>query len=270
MLKIMPQASESGADSDAFVDDRSDVTAGPIVLGSNVTSIAAWNAGPKSERPQPALEGGKMSPTIMAFLENETALKRFLGRMLPTESDVEDVAQETFIRAFAASAMQTVLMPKAFLFRIAKNLALNERSRMWNTTTTFVGDSAELDDMGIDDDAVSGEDRLDSHRKIRLLEEAIAQLPTQCRRVFQLRKIEELSHKEIAAEMGISVSTVEKHIATGLVRCRKYLADRGYEIGGALRGKSEGQAEVEDRPGRGLATAGDASVQYHALMTQAF
>lgn len=191
-----------------------------------------------------------MSPTISAFLENEPALKRFLGRMLPTASDVEDIVQETFIRAYAASARQTVLMPKAFLFRIARNLALNERSRMWNTTTTFVGDSAELDALSADDDDVPGEDRFDSRRKMQLLEAAIAQLPPQCRRVFQLRKIEELSHKEIAAEMGISVSTVEKHIATGLVRCRKYLADRGYEIGGASTVKSH-EPETSEMEARG-------------------
>lgn len=239
MLKIQSQAPDSDSDSDVFIEHRSDVTARPIAVAGNVTSMAAWSSAPGGELPQPMAASGRKSPTVSAFLDNETALKRFLGRMLPTESDVEDVAQETFIRAFAASAVQDVLMPKAFLFRIAKNLALNERSRMWNTTTTFVGDSAELDDLGTDDDAVSGEDRLDSHRKMRLLEEAIAQLPAQCRRVFQLRKIEELSHKEIAAEMGISVSTVEKHIATGLVRCKKYLADRGYEVGAPSRTKAD-------------------------------
>ena len=200
-------------------------------------SPVVWEARSQSGSPR-ASGGDKMSPTMMAFIENEVALKRFLGRMLPTESDVEDVAQETCIRAFAAASTQTVLMPKAFLFRIAKNLALNERSRMWNTTTTFVGDAAELDDLGADENEVSGEDRFDSHRKMKLLEEAIGQLPAQCRRVFRLRKIDELSHKEIAAEMGISVSTVEKHIATGLVRCKKYLADRGYEVGTPSRAKS--------------------------------
>lgn len=240
MLKIQSQALESHSVSDDFADRLSEGPASPIVLVSNVTSIAAWKAASKDGRSQPAMEGSRRSPTIKAFLDNETALKRFLGRILQTESDVEDIAQETFIRAFAASAVQDVLMPKAFLFRIAKNLALNERSRMWNTTTTFVGDAAELDDMGADHEAVSGEDRLDSHRKIRLLEEAITQLPAQCRRVFQLRKIDELSHKEIAAEMGISVSTVEKHIATGLVRCKKFLADRGYEIGAPSRAKAVG------------------------------
>lgn len=170
------------------------------------------------------------TPTMLAFLENETALKRFLGRILPIAADVEDIAQEAFLRAFVASSTETVRMPKAFLFRIARNLAINERSRMWNTTTTLVGDSSELDGLGTDDD-VSSEDRLDSNRKMLLLSEAISLLPTKCRQVFLLRKVHELSHKDIADQMGISVSTVEKHIAMGLVRCSKYMSEHGYDVG---------------------------------------
>lgn len=171
-----------------------------------------------------------MSPTMLAFLENETALKRFLGRILPITADVEDIAQEALLRAFVASSTETVLMPKAFLFRIARNLAFNERARMWNTTTTLVGGSSELDGMG-PDEHVSSEDRLDSDRKMTLFYEAISHLPSKCRQVFVLRKVHELSYKEIADQMGISVSTVEKHIAIGLARCSDYLCERGYDVG---------------------------------------
>jgi RNA polymerase sigma factor (sigma-70 family) len=184
-----------------------------------------------------------MSPTMLAFLENETALKRFLGRILPISADVEDIAQEAFLRAFVASSTETVLMPKAFLFRIARNLAFNERSRMWNTTTTLVGDSSELDGLGADE-GVSSEERLDSHRKMQLFSEAISHLPTKCRHVFLLRKVHELSHKDIADQMGISVSTVEKHIAMGLDRCSQYLRERGYDVGVASIEKS---LELADR-----------------------
>jgi RNA polymerase sigma factor (sigma-70 family) len=185
-----------------------------------------------------------MSPTMLAFLENETALKRFLGRILPISADVEDVAQEAFLRAFVASSTETVLMPKAFLFRIARNLAINERSRMWNTSTTFVGDSSELDGLG-SHEGVSSEEQLDSHRKMQLFSEAISHLPAKCRHVFLLRKVHELSHKEIAEQMGISVSTVEKHIAMGLDRCSEYLRERGYDVGVA---SIEQTFEVTERP----------------------
>jgi len=58
-------------------------------------------------------------------LENERGIKRFLSRFFPRAQDVDDLAQETFLRAFAAEAERDVLSPRAFLYRIAKNLALN-------------------------------------------------------------------------------------------------------------------------------------------------
>jgi RNA polymerase sigma-70 factor (ECF subfamily) len=47
----------------------------------------------------------------------------------------------------------------------------------------------------------------------------VAQLPLQCRRAFLLKKVYGLSQKEIAGYLGISESTVEKHVAKGLLHC---------------------------------------------------
>ena len=138
-------------------------------------------------------------------------------------------------------------MPKAFLFRIARNLAINERSRMWNTTTTLVGDSSELDGLGTEE-GVTSEERLDSHRKMGLFAEAISHLPAKCRHVFLLRKVQELSHKDIADQLGISVSTVEKHIAMGLDRCGEYLRERGYDVGGLTEREPGTDAPAGDAP----------------------
>jgi RNA polymerase sigma-70 factor (ECF subfamily) len=45
--------------------------------------------------------------------------------------------------------------------------------------------------------------------------------------VFVLRKVHKLSHAEIAQVLGVSHSTIEKHVAKGLMRCREYLRDQG-------------------------------------------
>lgn len=171
-----------------------------------------------------------MLPIALTFLQNQTALKRFLGRMLPIAADVEDAAQEVFLRAHIAASTETVVSPKAFLFRIARNLAINERAQMWHTSTTLIGDSYDLHGLGADD-AVSSEDRWDSDRKMLLFSEAVAHLPAKCQQVFVLRKLYDVSHKEIAKKLGVSVSTVEKHIATGLARCTEYLSKHGYCVG---------------------------------------
>ena len=62
----------------------------------------------------------------------------------------------------------------------------------------------------------SAEKELTARQELALLEHAIAQLPAGCRTVLLLRKVELLSHREIADRLGIAVSTVEKQHARAL------------------------------------------------------
>jgi len=55
----------------------------------------------------------------------------------------------------------------------------------------------------------------------------VDRLPPLCRRVFVLRKVFKLSHAEISEVLGVSHSTIEKHVAKGLVRCRDHLRELG-------------------------------------------
>jgi RNA polymerase sigma-70 factor (ECF subfamily) len=169
-----------------------------------------------------------VSQILQTFLKHDV-LKRFLSRLLPSADDVDEIAQEEFLRAFAAEATQTVLAPKAFLFRIARNLALNERSRFWNTTIRRGGTASDLGLLSRSDD-VSAEDRLDGPRKLALFEEAIHSLPSQCRSAFVAHKVDGVSGRDIAEKMGISPKTGEKYVAIGLLGCSEYLRQRGYDV----------------------------------------
>ncbi len=171
-----------------------------------------------------------MSPILRAFLENERGLKRYLSRFFSRSQDVDDLTQETFLRAFADGGAG-VHNPRAFLYRIARNLALNERDRMANKTTVFMEDSPDPAVLGAGDQ-VSVEETVEGRRKMTIFAEAISALPPQCRQVFILRKIHGLSQKEVALRLGISVSTVEKHLAAGLLKCSEHLRRHGYEVGG--------------------------------------
>ena len=124
-----------------------------------------------------------MSQILRVFLENERGLKRFLSRFFPRAQDVDDIAQETFLRAFAAEADRDVLTPRAFLYRIARNLALNERAKHANTTTGSIEDYPDPSVLGAGDQ-VSGEDLIEGRRKMAIFAEAVSSLPPQCRRVF--------------------------------------------------------------------------------------
>jgi RNA polymerase sigma factor (sigma-70 family) len=172
-----------------------------------------------------------MSPMLRAFLENERGLKRFLGRFLPRAHDVDDVAQETFLRAFAAETDQDVRDPKAFLYKVARNLALNERARLSTRLTGSIEDFPDPSVLG-QKDQVTGEQVMEGREMLAIFADAVSRLPDQCRKVFLLRKVQGLSQREVAAQLGISESTVEKHVAAGLVRCVDHLRSLGYEVGG--------------------------------------
>lgn len=102
--------------------------------------------------------------------------------------------QETFLKVFEAERGTNISNPKAFLFKTARNLALNELAKRRNRRTDSVED-------------LEGLARAWG---------AIQELSPRVREVFVLHKVHGLKQREIARRLGISESTVEKHIAKGL------------------------------------------------------
>jgi RNA polymerase sigma factor (sigma-70 family) len=163
-----------------------------------------------------------LSTILEAYLENEVALKRYLRRFIRSREGADDLAQEAFVRTFAAESGRVIESPKAFLFKVAKNLALNELARQSTAAFQPLGD-LEGQEVLEDSNQVAVDDVVDSRERIRLLARAIAALPPQCAKVFLLRKMQGLSQKEIAVRLNISVRTVENHVAAGLSRCRAFM-----------------------------------------------
>lgn len=167
-----------------------------------------------------------MSTVLEAYLQNETALKRYLRRFIKSREAADDLAQEAFLRAFAAESGHLIDTPKPFLFKVARNLALNELARQSSMAIEPLGDFESLEVLE-DSSQVAVDDVVDSRERIRLLARAIAALPPQCAKVFILRKMQGLPQKEIAVRLNISVRTVENHVALGLSRCRAFIRDHG-------------------------------------------
>src|ERR1700742_1903417 len=117
---------------------------------------------------QRPVEGGVKMSILETFLENEVALKRYLRRFIRLREAADDLAQEAFLRAFAAESGRVIELPKAFLFKVAKNLALNELARQSSMTTEALGD---LKDLQVLEDSSQApvDDVIDSRERVRLL-----------------------------------------------------------------------------------------------------
>ena len=195
----------------------------------------------KANRPE-----DKRSPVAEAFFEHESFLKKFLARFLSGPQDIEDVAQETFLKAFDAEKDRAVRSPKAFLFQIAKNAALAKLTKKTQLITDYIED---LGSSELLSDEASVEERVQGQKKLTVFCQAAAALPPQCRRAFLMRKVYGFSHKEISECMGISVSTVEKHMAAGLKRCSQFMRDNGQLADKVtdMRSDTRPRADAEDK-----------------------
>ena len=154
------------------------------------------------------------------FLANELKIKRFLRRYLSNSHDIDDISQETILRALHAEKNREIREPKAFLFGVAKNIARRALENKSKSLIDFIEDFGDEEYLS---NEPSIDECLDSKRKMLVFWEGVSKLPPQCQKVFVLKKVHGYSHKEIAKTLEISISTVEKHAATGLKRCSEYM-----------------------------------------------
>lgn len=168
-----------------------------------------------------------------SFAAVESALKQYLLRFFVRNQDIEDVLQETFLRAWESEQSQTIHSPRSFLFKVAKNIALSEINRKATQLTCYMGD---LEELNVLDSTPSAEEGLDTHRNLEALSGLVESLPPQCRRVLVMRKVLGFSHKEIARNLNISTRTVEKHLTRGLQRCQEALRQEETQEGAMNHG----------------------------------
>jgi len=155
---------------------------------------------------------------------HRAALQKYLRRFTAGAEDIEDLVQEAYVRMCALPAGEQVNSPRALLFRIARNLAV-DRARQRLTRAT--DDVADFEPLNVSSEEAEPDEQVDRDRRFESFCAAVDSLPPLCRRVFVLRKVYQLSHAEIAQVLGLSHSTIEKHVAKGLVRCRDRLRELG-------------------------------------------
>ncbi|GIL14582.1 MAG: hypothetical protein BroJett038_33020 [Chloroflexota bacterium] len=155
---------------------------------------------------------------------HEISLRSYLRSVFPTLPDIDDLVQESYARLIRAHDAGRINYAKAFLFTTARNLALDFFRRRRIVTIESVADLADLPVIEDRPDAAESTNR---QEELNLLASAVRELPDRCRQVLTLRLLYGLSHKQIAAELGISEHTVKAQLAKGMRRCATYFDDHG-------------------------------------------
>lgn len=147
-----------------------------------------------------------------------------IGRMLGSNSDVEDIAQQVFIRVWK-SARRYVPRAKftTWLLKITRNLVFNELRRTKRRAQIPLQSEAGTDDPPLKDELNLAPDASVLEGELqRTIEEAILQLPETQRMALVLRRYEQLSYEQIADILGLSVPAVK----SVLFRARSELRTR--------------------------------------------
>ncbi|MFT4798471.1 MAG: RNA polymerase sigma factor (sigma-70 family) [Candidatus Pseudothioglobus sp.] len=154
------------------------------------------------------------------FISLRSSLALTVRGIVPPK-EVEDIVQETYVRAFQNTKKDAVQEPRAFLFTIAKNLALDYAKKAETRLSSNIDPAEALENESLRvnptlDDAVSSEE-------FSIFCEAVRRLPVQRRRVFVLKRVYGYTQKEIATQMQLSEKTVERHLSLAMQDCMEYI-----------------------------------------------
>ena len=139
------------------------------------------------------------------------ALRRFFSRRAPG-GEADDLTQEVYLRLHGHD-LDTIANPKGYLFRIASSV-LADRARRRRARAADAHDFLEEWDHPVEE--ISPERVLLGREALNDVIAAIEALPPRTRQAFVLHRFEEMKYGEIAVRMGISASSVEKHIMRAL------------------------------------------------------
>lgn len=165
------------------------------------------------------------------ILVHEAALVRYLRRVWPRCDEIPDLRQEIYVKVYEAAAKSRPQSPKSFLFVTARHLLTDRQRRARIVSIEAVGD---LDAFNVLIDEISPEQQMNARQELKRLAEAFDRLPERCREVVWLRRVQDMSQKEVAAQLGITEKTVEKQIAKGA----RIIADYVYGTAAALESRA--------------------------------
>jgi RNA polymerase sigma-70 factor (ECF subfamily) len=166
------------------------------------------------------------------ILPLEPELRGWLRRRLGSfgDNDIDDLVQEAFARIWAAD-FALIRNPRSYLFATVRHLLAEYARRSRIVPIELLG---EIDSLNLINDEPGPERRLSARQELDTLRAIVAELPSQCRRVFELLKFEGLSHRDVAKRMGLSAKTVENHLTRAFGRIAKARATRA--LAGDLTG----------------------------------
>ena len=188
-----------------------------------------WPASPDPVDIQP--RSSPFEQVVLPHLDAAYNLARWLTR---DTHDAEDVVQDACIRALKYIGSLEGGDARGWFLKIVRNAFYDWLGR--NRPAEVVNDENEAVDAAVDPVAISPEQAAMRKAELRMLADAVEALPLQYREVLILRELEELSYKEIAEALEISIGTVMSRLSRARERLRVALTPY---LGAAMARRAE-------------------------------
>ncbi|MEE7625600.1 RNA polymerase sigma factor [Methylobacter sp. Wu8] len=160
--------------------------------------------------------------------EHREELHGYLVRQTRCSEAASDILQDAFLRLIHSDIKNDLKNPRAFLYKIVSNLAI-DHLRSSNRRVARHADESELAYQA--DPTPSIEHQLYTQEQIAHLRQAVSELPPRCREVFIMHKFKHQPYSVIMDELGISESTVLKHIVKAMEHCRRRMRELDSPVG---------------------------------------
>ena len=152
------------------------------------------------------------------FREHNDSLVRFVLARLHSEAEAHEIVQEAYVRLLKLDEPDAVSYLRAFMYRTAANLVqdrLKQRQRRSELRQLLVFDTPEP--------SADVELTVDADDALKVIRQAIGEMPPKCRTAFLLHRVHEVPVAEVAERMNLSVRMVRLYIARALAHCRERL-----------------------------------------------
>ena len=155
----------------------------------------------------------------IVFLTQRLSLLRTLQGMVGNPSTAEDLLQETYLRVTRALDERPVEHLEPFVFQTARNLALDHLRARRVQARTLVEDVPEQIRHNVAAPTSSSEDAAHAEQLLKHLSVSLGQLSTRQQRIFILSRLHGASYLEIAEQLQVSASTVQKELKLIMAIC---------------------------------------------------
>lgn len=157
------------------------------------------------------------------FAANHFALQGFLRRRVAHAWDVQDLAQEVYVRMLriGEDGARNIADPRAYLFTVASNL-VKEHAMLQKRRALDVDIAQVLPELEAPHG--SAEDEAERELRRRRIAEALDRLPPRCKAVLLMQHRDGMSYGEIAEKFGVTTHMVKKYVVRALTLCRRDLA----------------------------------------------